>query len=417
MDIKKTTELTSNKYRTLLITGTCLVIATLSAWSFNQPAGSQKVANSSIWSDSVKRGDLAMQVPGYGKLKSKNQRLISAPTNATVEQIILKPGALVQANSVILRLSNPEIEQQVKDDKRSLATLKTDHSQLELNQKREMLSQQAQLESLSSSLELAKIKLESEQALAGRGIISALNLKRSQLDYRQLSRRLEIERVRLAQLEEIQQQELSTHRDKIEQQREQVAVVVQKLDNLTVKAGIAGVVQSMSIELGQTVTMGEKIALVGSVDELYAMINISQSQMSQVAVDQIAEIDTRAGIVAGFVSRINPMVDGGTVAVEITLTGDLPSNARPELTIDGMIATGLLSNISYVKKPVNAKPGMQTSLYRLSASKQHAEKIDVVYGQESGEYIQVISGANVNDDIILSDMSQWRDWDQLSIVD
>ena len=147
------------------------------------------------------------------------------------------------------------------------------------------------------------------------------------------------------------------------------------------------------------------------------MINISQSQMSQVAVDQMAEIDTRAGIVAGFVSRINPMVDGGTVAVEITLTGDLPSNARPELTIDGMIATGLLSNINYVKKPVNAKPGMQTSLYRLSASKQIAEKIDVVYGQESGEYIQVVSGANVDDDIILTDMSQWRDWDQLSVVD
>ncbi|NQZ84034.1 MAG: efflux RND transporter periplasmic adaptor subunit, partial [Colwellia sp.] len=225
MDIKISPE-TPNKKSKLIITAVItLAVISLSFWSFSQPSGSQKVPRSQIWTDTIKRGDLAIQVEGFGKLKSKEQRLLSAPDNAIVEEIILKPGSLVTKDSVIARLSNPQIAQQVKDSNRLLANTKTSYLQLELNQKREILSQQAQQEQLLSELEIAELKVAAEQQLVTKGIVSELTFKRSQLDYRQLSRRIIIEKSRLKQLSAVHQKELEIAQDKIDQQAEQVAVI------------------------------------------------------------------------------------------------------------------------------------------------------------------------------------------------
>jgi HlyD family secretion protein len=417
MDITVSPKVANQNRRMIIVALIAIAVVGTSLWSFSQPGGGQKVSKSALWTDTIKRGDLAIEVEGFGKLKSKQQRLLSAPDNAIVEDIILKPGALVTKDSIIARLSNPQIAQQVKDANRLLTNTKTSYLQLELNQKRESLSQQAQQEQLLSELEVAELKVAAEKTLFTKGIVSALTYKRSQLDYRQLSRRITIEKSRLTQLSEVHQKERDIAQDAIAQQAEQVAVIEDRFSKLTVKAGINGVVQALPVELGQSVNLGDQIALVGSVDSLYAMINVSQSDMAQVAIAQIVHVDTRAGTVAGVVSRINPVVKQGMIAVEVTLTGTLPNNARPELNVDAIISIGLLSNTTYIKKPVNVTVGMKSTLFRLLPNTSQAQKVEITFGQASDEFIEIVSHVNPTDTFILSDMSRWKDTHQITIIE
>jgi HlyD family secretion protein len=408
MDIKNPEKKKKQLKQPMLIAVLIIMVITFSLWSFNQPSASKKVLSSQIWTDVVKQGDIQLSVEGYGKLKSKEQRLLTTPANATVEEILLKPGSLVTVDSIIVRLSNSAISQQVKDARRELKNAKTAYLQLELNQQREILAQQAQQEQLMSELEIAELKVTAEESLVEKGIVSELTFKRSQLNFRQLSRRIKIEKQRLEQLTLVHQKELDIAQDYIEQQDEMLLVINDKFEKLTVRAGINGVVQSLPVELGQSVVMGEKVALVGSIDQLYAMLSVSQSDMEFIELDQMVKIDTRSGVTTGVVRRINPVVEQGMVAIEINITGDLPNNARPELNVDGVIYTGTLTNVMYIKKPVNASSGSETTLFKMNEETNQAEQVDIVYGRESGEFIQIASGAHFQDSFILSDMSRWK---------
>lgn len=416
MDIKTPIKKNKTLQQPLLIVTLITVIVVFSGWSFSQPSGSEKVARSQIWTDVVKQGDINLSVEGYGKLKSKEQRLLTTPANATVEEILLKPGALVTVDSIIVRLSNPAIAQQVKEARRQLKNAKTGYLQLELNQQREILAQQADQEELMSELEIGQLKVEAEENLVVKGIVSELTFKRSQLNFRQLSRRINIEKQRLAQLFNVHEKELAISQDHIEQQQEMVLVITDKFERLTVRAGINGVVQSLPVELGQSVVLGEKIALVGSIKQLYAMLSVSQSDMEFIELEQLVTIDTKSGMTTGKVSRINPVVEQGMVAIEVDITGDLPKNARPELNVDGVISTGTLTNVIYIKKPVNASAGSTTTLFKLNNENNQAEQIDIIYGRESGELIQIVSGASFQENFILSDMSRWKESSVISIT-
>jgi len=416
MDIKKVTENKSTNQKAKWMIGAVLIVLIVSFWGFSQPSGAEKVASSQIWTDTVKRGDLALEVQGYGKLKSKQQRLLTAPANATVEEILLKPGSLVTKDSVIARLSNPKIAQQVKEAERNYNNAKARFLQTRLKQKRELLSYQALQEQLLSELEIAELKMLAEEKLVKQGIVSELTFKRSQLDFRQLSRRITIEKTRLKQLGEVHQQELAIEQDNIAQQKEKVAVISEQFKRLTVRAGINGVVQNLSVELGQNLDLGEKIALVGSVNSLFAMLSVSQADIELVALEQEVEIDTRGGKISGKVQRINPLVKQGMITIEVSLSGELPKNARPDLNIDGVISTGTLTQVMYIKKPVNASTGMKTELFKLNKADNQAEKIAVSYGQESGEYIQLLNGVSEHDTLILSDMSRWSKTNNITIT-
>ncbi|NQZ11802.1 MAG: efflux RND transporter periplasmic adaptor subunit [Algicola sp.] len=419
MDIKRqpdsTSKASSKRTKTLAL-GLTLTVAVF-GWIWAQPAGAQKVAQSEIWTDNIRHGDLVMQVDGFGKLKSKVQRLLSAPANATVDEIVLKPGASVTEQSVILRLVNPEIEQQVKDARRELDNRNTHYRQLELTQQRDMLSQQADLESLLSQLEVAELEVDAQQQLLDKGIVSAIEFKRAQLQHRQFSRRLDIEQKRLKQLEQLHLKSLDIEKQKIAQQQEQVSVATERFDKLTVRAGINGVLQNLPVELGQSVTLGQQLALVGSVKQLYALLNVTQSQMEQVAMDQIVEIDTRGGKIAGKISRISPVVEQGNITVEVALIGELTANARPELAVDAVIFTGKLTNVTYLRKPVNATPGASVKLFRILPNQSQAELVEITYGQQTGEYMQIIAGAHQGESFILSDMSRWQDFSSITIID
>jgi len=416
MDIKAPEKKKKQFQQPMVIVIMIVVIISYSLWSFTQPSASEKISNSQVWTDFVKQGDIELSVEGYGKLKSKEQRLLTTPANATVEEILLKPGSLVTVDSIIVRLSNPEISQQVKDARRELKNAKTTYLQLALNQQREILAQQAQQEQLMSELEIAELKVTAEERLVEKGIVSELTFKRSQLNFRQLSRRIKIEEKRLVQLNTVHQKELDIAQDTIEQQDEMLSVINKQFEKLAVRAGINGVVQSLPVELGQSVAMGEQVALVGSVDKLYAMLSVSQSEMEFIELNQLVEIDTRNGVATGIVSRINPVVEQGMVAIEVNITSDLPNNARPELNVDGVISTGTLTNVMYIKKPINASSGLKATLFKMNDEAEQAEQVDIVYGRESGEFIQIVSGAHAQDNFILSDMSRWAKSSSITIT-
>jgi len=416
MDVKRTkAETRSIKKKMPMLIGVISVLG-VAGWLLTQPAAGSKVSRENIWTAQVQQGDLALKVDGFGKLKSKVQRLLTAPTNALVEEIVLRPGALVNEDSVIVRLSNPEVEQEVRDAKRELENRKAQHRQLMINQQRELLTQKAIMSDLSSRIELAKVKVEAETALHKDGIVSSLDFKRSTTELSQLEQRLTIEKQRIEQLVSGHKESLAIQQDRIEQQNEQLSVIQDRFDRLTVRAGMEGVLQQLPVELGQNVAIGEQVALVGSMKKLRAHLQVPQTQVQQLAIGQAVDIDTRGGVTKGKINRIDPVIQQGNVLVEVDITGDLPQNARPELSVDGVIHTGELANALYLKKPVGARPGSNMKLFRMAEDSQ-ALAANIQLGVEAGEFIQIIAGATRGDSFILSDMSRWQEQTTLSIKD
>lgn len=385
-------------------------------WLFTQPAAGAKVNAADIWVGSVKKGDIEQSVSGFGTLKSKTTRLLTSYSSAVVDEILLRPGAIVSPDSVIMKLSDPQIEQAVKNAERALTQSQNQYLQLEINQKRELLSQQSELEILLSSLESAELEAKAQSQLIDQGIVSDIDYQRSLLQQRQLTRRVEIERKRIEQLAQLHQANLQIAKSNVKAQEEALTLVNQTQQRLTVRAGIAGVMQSLQVEIGQSVVPGQQLSLVGSMSELYALLNIAQSEMQQININQAVTIDTRSGFIQGYVSRVEPMVVNGRIQVEVTLNSELTANARPELNIAGRISIGTLKDVLYIEKPINSKPGAQANLYRLDESGQSAAATLVQYGAETKDVIQIVSGAKVNQRFILSDMSRWQSHSALSLM-
>ena len=398
-----------------LAIGLVIIALVVIIWLAIKPAAAVRVDAVDIWVGQVQQGEMQQSVSGFGTLKSKTNRLLTSYSNATVDEILLRPGTIVTPDSVILKLFDPELDQAVKSAQRMLTQSKNQHLQLDINQKRELLSEESALELLRSSLESAELEVSAQSQLIDHGIVSNIDYQRSLLQQRQLTRRLEIEQKRVAQLADLHSANLDIAKSNIKAQEEALKLIQQTQKRLVVKAGIAGVVQSLSVELGQSVAPGQQLALVGSMSELYALINIPQANMHHVDLAQKVSIDTRSGLISGVVSRIEPMVVNGSIQVEVTLNSALTDNARPELNVAGKISTGSLKNVLYVQKPINSKPETEGTLYRLDDSGDTAVATTIQYGAETKDTIQIVSGAAVNQRFILSDMSRWKDQSVLSI--
>ena len=363
------------------------------------------VARSQIIVAQVQQGDLDVLVSGYGILKSHRQQLLSAKTAATVQEIVLKPGAIVAADSVIVRLDNPELQQQLDNAKQELAKLRANLRQLTLNNTREVLNETATFAQINAEYENAKLNLAAETTLMKQGVVSSLNYQRSILNEAQLKQRLEIAKQRAVQLKAVHQEAENIQLEWINQQQGLVNTAKRKLDSLTVRAGFAGVLQNLAVELGQSLAPGQEIALIGSTNELIALINVSQNQVDQVAVGQAVEVDTRLAKVMGQVTRINPVVINNTVEVEVSLPEQLPENARPQLNIDANILVASLTNVRYIERPANIKSNSQAQLYRIDAAQNKALLTDIEFGRQAGRFIEIKQGLELNSQLIISDLT------------
>lgn len=391
----------SNK--TLLAVG-ALVVVLLALWA-NQSASSVTVKRGEILIDHVKQGDLNVIIEGYGSLKSDKQQLITAFSRATVKEIVLKPGANVQADSIIVLLDNPELQQQLDSAKRGLSQEKANLRQLKLNQQREKLNEAAALAQINANYETASLKRVAEEKLEKQGIVSTLTFQQTLLNEQQLKKRINILKQRLAQLDLVHQEAVSIGQDRVHQQQGLLDIAQARLDKLTVRAGFDGVLQRLSVELGQSLSAGQEVALIGSVSDLIALIRVPQSQAQQIEIGQSTIIDTRRDKIIGKVSRIDPIVADNTVEVEIELPKQLPASARPMLNVDGIITADTLRNVHYIQRPPSIKANSKISLYRVDPQSQQAELVELKLGRQAGRYIEIISGAKNDQQFIVSDLS------------
>lgn len=408
MDVKKTPKTTAPNKSKVFIGGVlfCLLIAL--AWFAKSKAGTS-IQRTDILVGTVQQGDLRVEIEGYGNLRSDKLQLITSLTRATVKEIILKPGAPVTKDSVIVRLENPELQQQVDNAQQELVQRQANLRQLKLNQQRELLNETASLAEISASYETARLRLAAQEDLVKSGIVSTLSYKETQQAEAQLKQRIAIHQERATQLKLVHQEAINIQQEQIKQQQGQLAITTNRLNSLEVTAGFDGVLQQLTVELGQSLAAGEQIALVGSVRELIAMIKVPQNQAQQIQLGQQAIIDTRRDKITGTVARIDPMVENNTVNVEISLPADLPASARPQLNVDGVILIETLSNVAYIERPANIKGHSQAQLYKLDSAQQQGQLTALTFGQEAGRYIEVINGGQPSEQFIVSDLSQLGD--------
>ncbi|WP_199609977.1 efflux RND transporter periplasmic adaptor subunit [Flocculibacter collagenilyticus] len=410
---KKSVELWSKK--TLLVSA--LVIGAMGAYlMLNEGGASASVQREQITLAKVQQGDIAIELSGYGKLKALKQKLLSAQREATVEEIILKPGAIVTPDSVIVQLSNPNLQQELLNAEQEYAQAVSQLRAVKLNQEKSLLVEQAVLEKLNASFESATLKLESQKELQARGIVSKFDLKQAVITEKEIRKQIAIQKNTIEKIKLMNTEELNIEDNKIEQFRIKHQSALDNVAALTVKAGMSGVLQELTVELGESLAIGKKIGIVGKTDSLIALLKIPQAQAEQIEIGQQAVIDTRKDLINGEVARIDPVVTEGTVSVEITLKGALPSSARPELNVDGKIMIDTFENVNYIKRPSNARASSDAYVYKVDQNNNQALLTKVEYGTESGNYIVIKQGLNENDLVIASDMSAYENKASLKIV-
>lgn len=387
----------------------------LGGWSMGFSGSKQYINIKDIKLATVETGEFSQKVNGYGSLQSQNQRLISASTQAIVDEIKLKPGAVVQKDSVLMTLKNPALENEMQQALANLHNSKTAKRKIRLEQQREVLQQESKLSQLKADAEMANLQVEAQATLVKSGTISSMHAKKSKLTAKQMNERLRLEQRRLMKLQEVHNEYLLIQDDAIAQSKIQFDAAKYQLEQLVVKAGLNGVLQRMPITLGQSVSMGDELALVGSLDALIAEIKVPQLQASLVQVGSEAEIDTRHGLVTGQVLRIDPVVADGAVKVVIQLPEKLSADIRPMQIVDAIIFGENRSNISSVQKPMGVAQGSQYQVFKL-INEHIATRIQVQFGQISNHHIEVISGLTPGDKIIVSSLDIEPNVEQIQLV-
>ena len=384
-----------------------LLMTILLLWGGASLTNEPQVELSSLRIGEVKQGDFKVNVAGYGRLKAKYQRLLTSQTQAIVESITLYPGAKVTKDSIIMILSDPQLEQAVVNAKLELARQNAEFNQQVIAHKSQLLEHDAQIALLLSELENAELRAQAEQQLIDKGIVSALDFKRSQLNVRQLKQRVAIERTRQEHLKDMQKERVKISQDLITQYQLNFKTIKNRFERLTVRAGLDGILQTLPVEIGQSLTPGTQLAMVGSDKKLVAQLRVQQNQADQIAIGMSASIQTSGKNITAKVIRIDPVVTDGRVMIELDLTGELPANARPDLTVEGKIHVKEINNALYVEQPNNVYDFKEKNIYRLRSDGQSAQLTTIQFGTLSGNQIEVISGAQRGDQLIVSDMSQW----------
>lgn len=373
------------------------------------------VDRATVWSDEVKRGPMLREVRGIGTLVPVDIQWIPAQTDAQVDRIVLRPGAVVKPDSIILELSNITLKRDVLDAEYQLKAAEADYANLKVQVNSELLNQKAAEAAVRSEYEQAKIQHAVDEKLAAEGIGSTVTAELSKVREEQLSVRLQLEGERTKISSDAAQARLQAQMSHVDQQRALYELRHAELEALHVRAGLSGVLQLVPVEVGQHVLPGTNLARVADPRKLKAEIKVAETQAKDVALGQKASIDTRNGIVGGHVARIDPSVQNGTVTVDVAIDGPLPEGARPDLSVDGTIEIENLKDVLFVGRPVHGTAQSTISLFKLSPDGSEATRVNVKLGRTSVNTVEILEGLQVGDRVILSDMSQWDNYDRIRL--
>lgn len=375
-----------------------------------------RVDRQEVWVDTVKRGEMLRQVRGPGTLVPIDIRWVTTNVEGRVEAKHLLPGTEVQPDTVILELSNPELEQSLKDAELALRAAEAEYENRQVQLENQLLAQEAEAARIESEYRESVLQAEADEELYREQLIPEIEVKKSRLRRDQLARRHEIEQKRLDKTVEATRAQLASKRAELEQKRALYDLRGEQVDSLAVKPGLTGVLQQVPVEVGQRVRPGDNLARVAKPEELKAELRIPETQAKDLTVGQRAEIDTRNGIVAGRVVRIDPAVQEGTVTVDVAdWETDLPKGARPDLSVDGRIEIERLEDVLYVGRPAYGEPESTIQLFKLVDNGEAAVRVPVALGKSSVNTVEIVDGLDVGEQVILSDTSQWDGEDRLRL--
>lgn len=363
------------------------------------------VSREKIVIEKVRMGDLDVVIDGYGSLKSSKQRLISSLSKAKVNEILLKPGAVVTAESVIVILDNPELVQEVKNIELEIEKLKANLRLLQLKHEWEYANEAARIAEIGAGYEKSRIKRIANEKLLQIGVVSKIRFQEILLDENRWKKQEVMLNKGIKHLEKVHREAVKVELERIKQQEGLLEIARSKIDELEVKAGMDGVMQELYIEIGQSLDAGSDIALIGSSKDLIALVKVSQNLANSIVVGQKASVDTRRDHIIGNVSRIDPIVVDNTVEIEIELPDDLPPSARPQLNVNAKVFAEKLTQVMYIARPSGVRIDSRVKLFKVDPGQKLAILNDVQFGRRAGDYIEIVSGAKVNDLFIISGVS------------
>ncbi len=378
-------------------------------------AAAPSVERGSVWLDTVKRGPMLRQVKGAGTLVPEHIRWLTADTAGRVERIHVRPGAPVQPDTLLMELSNPDVQLQALEAERQLASAEAQLIALRTELETQRISQEAAIATLEAESANAGRMATATVALLDRAYVPTLEAQQASEKAGELKVRLELERRRLGVLQSSTREQLAAQQGQIERLKAVARFRRTQVESMQVKAGEAGVLTELPLELGQWVTPGMVLAKVVKPERLKAELRIAETQARDIQVGQRAQVDTRNGVVDGTVSRVAPAASQGTVRVEVSLPAELPRGARPDLTVEGTVELERLGDVLSVGRPAGAQPNSTVSLFRLLPGSDEAVRVPVQLGRGSVNSIEVVQGLTEGDQVVLSDMTAWDAVDRVRV--
>ena len=368
-----------------------------------------------VWIDTVKRGPMVRQVRGLGTLVPEEIRWISARTQGRVDKIVLRPGAVVEVGSLILELRNPDVVSAAANAKSQLAAAEAQLANQRMQLESQLLAAEASAARAKSNYETTKLRSDVQEQLFRDGLVSELDLELAQATAADGLTSNEIEQKRYVFAKDSIKPQLAVQEAEVERLRSLAQLRQEELDALQVRSPMAGVLSALPVEVGAQVQPGSNIARVADPTKLKAEIRIAETQARDIALGQLAQIDTRNGIVEGKVARIDPAVQNGTVLVDVTITNELPRGARPDLSVDGTIELERLNEVVFVGRPAFGQEKSTVGIFKLVEGTNDAVRTQVQLGRSSVNTIEIVGGLQPGDRVILSDMSPWDSNDRVRL--
>jgi HlyD family secretion protein len=416
MDIQRPSNARAKKIRRIVYASVAILLVGGVTYGLSRlrPAA-PSVDKATIWPDEVKRGPMVREVRGLGTLVPEDIRWIPAQTDSRVERWVLRPGAIVKPDSIIMELSDPTLQREALDAEFQLKGAEADYANLKVQVDSDLMNQKANEAAVRSDFEQAHLQHDVDEKLFKEGIGSDHIRNLSRVREEQLAIRLQLEGERTKVAADSAKARLAAQQAKIDEQKALYQLKKSQVDALHVRAGINGVLQLVPVEVGQHVTPGTNLARVADPKKLKAEIKIAETQAKDVALGQKASIDTRNGIVGGHVSRIDPSVVNGTVTVDVTIDDPLPLGARPDLSVDGTVTLENLKDVLYVGRPVHGQADSTIGIFKIVEDGAEAVRVNVKLGRSSVNTIEIVDGLKVGDKVILSDMSAWDNFDRIRL--
>ena len=377
-------------------------------------SASPVVDRAAIQVAAVGRGPLVRRVEGLGTLVPEETHWLAATTAGKIEQLYLHPGARVKPDSLILQLSNPDLERQLVDSELATKKSEAELANLRVQLQVQLLNERAAEAQLQSDATQSRLEAERDDALLKAELGTVMNAKISRAHADSLATQLQIEKEKLAISDEARQAQLTAKQAEVAQVQALYALKMQQKEALQVRAGVTGILEEVKVDVGQQIASGANLARVSGAARLMARLHISESASKDVQINQAARIEVQQRSFAGRVSHIDPGVQNGSVNVDVKVDG-VPSSVPAKLTVDGTIDVERLPDAVFLSRVSQVRPNTRVALFKLAENGVEAERVMVDVGQISSEGAEIIDGLQAGDKVIVSDMSTWNKYDHILV--